>query len=148
MKVANGLAVGLVALIAAACSSWKPPAPPPETAVVPPGPDNAFTLLKGKAKKPLTVAERFARVRDRIFDRWLEDDPSFGRGLGFHRYDGRVAAYAAAALKARYERVDKERGELAAFDKEKLSPDDALDLAIMENQADQVLFAAYETTEW
>jgi uncharacterized protein (DUF885 family) len=147
MKLAQGIAVGVIALVAA-CSSWKPPAPPPDPTPVPPGPDQAFKQLKGKAKKPLTPGERFARVRDRILDRWLEDEPSRGRELGLHRYDGRIAAYAAAALKARFERVEKDRADLAAFDKEKLSADDALDLAIMEAEADQILFRANDVVAW
>src|ERR1700691_4111241 len=47
----------------------------------------------------------FARLRDRILDRWLAEEPSIGRGAGLHELDGKVADYSAAGIAARRARV-------------------------------------------
>ncbi|HVY45968.1 MAG TPA: DUF885 domain-containing protein, partial [Minicystis sp.] len=147
MPARRVLPLALVAFVAA-CSSWRPPAPPPEPAPVPPGPPDDVFQKPAPKKRPNTPAARFAAARDRILDRWLADEPSHARELGLHAADGKIGDYSAAGLRARYARVAKERKELAAFDKEKLSPDDALDRAILENQADVYLFEGQDLETW
>lgn len=117
----------------AACSSWEAPAPPPATPIPP------YPWL---VKQPGAASEQggFSALRDRILDRWLADDPSLGRGLGLHEWDGKVADYSLAAIEARLARIAGERAELAAVDRSALSADDAIDLAILLAQADAVLF--------
>src|SRR5260221_12953894 len=90
----------LAALTLVACSSWHPPAPPPERVPIPPGPDDAFAHPLPKAR-PQTTGEKFAALRDKILDDWLYDDPSMGRTLGLHAYDGKVGAFSAATIEAR-----------------------------------------------
>jgi uncharacterized protein (DUF885 family) len=119
-----------------ACDDWKPPAPPP-VAVIPAYPYPPASSLEGA---PAPVVSAFAALRDRIVDRWLAEDPSTGRGAGLHRYDGKVASFSAAAIAARLDRVEKDRAELSAVDKKALSPDEALDLALLVQHADQLLF--------
>jgi uncharacterized protein (DUF885 family) len=95
------------------------------------------TRLHKAAHKP---ASAFARLRDRILDRWLADEPSLGRSAGLHEYDGKVADYTAAGISARLARVEKERAELAAVDRRTLTPDETLDLALLLQKADMTLF--------
>src|SRR4051812_43848425 len=89
----------------AGCGDWAPPKPPPvaEIAAYPhamkrPGKDG------GRSEN-----EAFARLRDAILDRWLADDPSLGRQVGLHAYDGKIADYSAAGITARMARVEKDR---------------------------------------
>ena len=92
-----------------ACSSWTPPPPPPEANVIPPMPVEGFgTPKKIDKHAPNTPAERFAVLRDRLLDAWLADlEPSMGRRLGLHEWDGRVPKCDAASLAARFARVTK-----------------------------------------
>ncbi len=117
-----------------ACGELPPPSPPPVSTIPAyPGP----TSRVHTARKPLSA---FARLRDRILNRWLADEPSLGRSAGLHQYDGRVADYSAAGISGRLARVEKERAELAAVDRRKLTPDEALDLALLLQKADMTLF--------
>lgn len=146
-------ALALVTVAAvAACGGMEPPPAPPPTSMIPayagpaepcPPPTGART----EAQAP-SAASSFAALRDRILDQWLKDDPSRGRSLGLHEFDGKIADYAAAGIEARIARVEQQRAELAAVDKAPLSPDEALDLALMINDADLFLFQQKELVEW
>ncbi|HEY4116867.1 MAG TPA: DUF885 domain-containing protein [Byssovorax sp.] len=145
----TALSLVVVAAAVSACSSWTPPPPPPEAHVIPPMPVEGFgTPRKIDKHAANTPAEKFAVLRDRVLDAWLADEPSMGRELGLHEWDGRVPKCDAASLTARYARITKERAELAAFDKVKLSPDDKLDLLLLESQADMYLFKGAELQKW
>ena len=137
-ELVPGRRIAAIALLGAlsACGGWTPPPPPPVSAIPAyPGP----TAPPKKAAKA-TPLSAFAALRDRILDRWLADDPSMGRSAGLHEWDGKIADYSSAAISTRLARVEKERAELAAVDKKKLSADEALDLALLLQRADMTLF--------
>jgi hypothetical protein len=82
----------------------------------------------------------FAVLRDRLLDQWLADSPSFARGLGLHAFDGRVADFSQAAIERRIARLKEAEAALAAVDRAVLSPDEALDLALLTKEAESALF--------
>ncbi len=131
-------AIVTLAAAFAGCKDWKPPAPPP-VASIPAYPDPPARRPQ-RAKAEPAPASAFGALRDRILDHWLADDPSMGRAAGLHQYDGKVADYSAAGIATRLARVEKERAELAAVDKSKLTADEALDLALLLQRADMTLF--------
>jgi uncharacterized protein (DUF885 family) len=128
-------AAALMLAALTACEDWKPPAPPPVAAI----PAYGDPTAEAHEPEPAPVSA-FAALRDRIIDRWLADDPAFARGAGLHAYDGKVADYSAKGIAARLARVEKERAELAAVDARALTPDEALDLALLLLRADATLF--------
>jgi uncharacterized protein (DUF885 family) len=135
--VTVGAALALV-VVFAGCDDWQPPRPPP-VAEIPVHPGAAAPPPPREADK-LHAPSAFAALADRLLDRWLADEPAMGRGAGLHAYDGKVGDYSAAGIAARLARVEKERAELAAVDKGALSPDEALDLALLLQHADMILF--------
>lgn len=138
------LGAASAALLGAACGGAEPPAP----YSAPPIPAYAGAPLpkkKGDAPKAEAPAgSGFAALRDRILDQWLLDEPSMARSLGLHQGDGKIADYGAAAIKARIARLTQQKKELAAVDKASLSPDDALDHALISAQAGLALFQLEE----
>ncbi len=139
------LGVAAAALLGAACGGAEPPKPfaaPPIPAYAGP----ALPVKKPAAPTASTDAPTsgFAALRDHILDQWLIDDPSMARGLGLHEGDGRIAEYGAEAIKARIARITLQKKELDAVDKASLSPDDALDLALLSSQAGLYLFQLEE----
>ena len=96
-----------------------------------------FTLAAGS----LTVAENAPSSQERSDGAPFQriKPPSMGRTAGLHQYDGKVADYSAAGIAARLARVEKERAELAAVDKSTLTPDEALDLALLLQHADMTI---------
>jgi uncharacterized protein (DUF885 family) len=133
------------ALALSACGGAPPPVPPPAS-VIP-----AYSGATTPARKPAAIeapASPFAALRDRILDRWLVEDPAQGRELGLHDFDGKVADYSAAAITARIARLKQDRADLAAVSKASLSPDDALDLALLLREVDLTLFQLDELGEW
>jgi uncharacterized protein (DUF885 family) len=137
--VARAIRISAISLLAgfAGCEDWKPPVPPP-VVVIPAYPGPSVEPPKKTAETAPTSA--FAALRDRILDRWLADEPSMGRTAGLHQYDGKVGDYSAAGIAARLARVAKERAELAAVDKKGLTPDEAHDLSLLLQRADEKLF--------
>jgi len=103
---------------------------------------------RGKASaKPLGPREKFQALRDRVVFEWLQDEPGKGRELGLHEYDGKVGSYSKEEIEKRIDRVKARRAELAATDKTALSPDEALDQAILLKQLDMFLFRNVELTD-
>jgi uncharacterized protein (DUF885 family) len=134
----------LVAL--GACGSWTPPVPPPVVSI-PVHPGRADGTPRAQSEPPAALSG-FAALRERVLSEWLAEDPSLGRTAGLHRYDGKVPSFSAAAIRARLARLEKVRAELAAVDRSGLSADEALDLALLLNRADMVLFQGKDTEEW
>ena len=130
------LALALAAALGG-CADWTPPQPPP-VAAIPVYPDPA--ARPARASLDRLAPSPFAALRDRILDRWLAEEPSLGRSAGLHQYDGKVGDYSAAGIAARLSRVEKDRAELAAIDAKGLTPDEALDLALLIQRADLTLF--------
>jgi uncharacterized protein (DUF885 family) len=140
MKRVAGLAAALV-LALAACGSPPPPEPPPAPVTVPPPPGAG-----GGASAP--DPRKASALFDRILDAWLEDEPAMGRMLGLHAYDGRVADTSAAAVQKRIQRLESARKELGALDRAALTPDEALDQAILLNAIDVALFELVDVASW
>jgi uncharacterized protein (DUF885 family) len=89
----------------------------------------------------------FDTLRTQLLNEWLADSPSWGREVGLHEYDGKVADYSAAAVAARVERLQRASTSLAAIDASRLAPDDALDLSLLKSYAEHVLFRLVDMDE-
>ena len=94
------------------------------------------------------ATDRFGALRDRWLDQFQSDDPAFGRSLGLHQYDGLLADYSAAGIKARLARLHAGLDELAAIDVKALSPDQALDYVLIRSQVEQGLFFGEDLDLW
>jgi hypothetical protein len=135
---------------AAACSSWSPPAPPP--AGTPPAPPDEVVHTRPPARARATVATAtatatpFAPLRDRVIDELLRDEPSLGRNMGLHEFDGKIADYSAAGIAARIDRLTKTRAELAGVTGS-ITANDALDLALLVGHIDLTLFKLVDLAE-
>ncbi len=92
------------------------------------------------------VPGQFSRQLDAVVDRWLEDAPSWGRQVGMHTYDGRVAHYSKEAIAAHAAWLKKTRAELEAA--QGLGPDEALDRDILVAKMRLELFNFDERQTW
>ncbi len=145
-------ASALAALTAlAACGEpWVPPPPPPGEPSQPPPPARpvaAAPAAPATASAP-RPAESFPALRDRIVSEWIRDEPAFGRSLGLHQLDGKVGDYSAAGIQRRIARLTRDRAALSAVDRAALSPDEALDHAILLQHIDLFLFRMVDLEEW
>src|SRR5262245_57255722 len=117
------LATWLVCIAGFSCGASDALGPPPgrlgET--LPEGPHPAT----GVRSSP--EAGRFAALRERLLDELLREEPSLGRSVGLHEYDGKLADYSASGIGARIARLKKACEELAAIEASALADDDALD---------------------
>jgi uncharacterized protein (DUF885 family) len=93
-------------------------------------------------------SQRLAQLRDAALDQWHADDPAFARFLGLHEFDGRIPDFTEAGIKAQYARLHRFLDELATIDTSALSPDDALDAALLKSQAEQTLFRGEDMDDW
>ena len=100
------------------------------------------------ASKPPTARDKFAALRDRILYEWLQDEPGKARELGMHDLDGRVSDYSREGIEKRIDRLTRRRDELAAVDKAALTPDEALDHAILTKQLEMFLFRNKDLADW
>ncbi len=73
----------------------------------------------------------FATVRDGLVDAWLEQTPAWGRQVGLHQYDGKVADYSPAGIARRVAWLETARDKLTAISEDGLSADEALDRAAL-----------------
>src|SRR5258706_9955387 len=81
--------------------------------------------------------EPFAALRARVLNQMLDDSPELGRVmLGDHHYDGKVPDYSEAGFRARLARAEARRRLLSAVRADELSPNDALDLALLRASAE------------
>jgi len=76
----------------------------------------------------------FAQVADAVLDAWLDDAPAWGRQVGLHAYDGRVAKLSAADLDRRARWLDAASATLEGFATQTLTRDQELDRAILRNR--------------
>lgn len=79
-------------------------------------------------------ASRFETTADALVSRWLEDAPAWGRQVGLHAYDGRVAHVSLGALDEHARWLDESIATLESFRDEDLPRDQALDRAILINR--------------
>lgn len=129
----------------AACSGSAPAPPPPAGAAPPPAAPSAAASSPAPAEAP---REPLAALRDRIVREWVADEPAFARSRGLHEHDGKVADYSAAAIERRLARLERDRAALAAVDPALLSPDEALDRAILLQQIDLRLWSGKDVEDW
>ncbi|WP_437998010.1 DUF885 domain-containing protein [Sorangium sp. So ce185] len=143
----------LVALAAAlapiAACSGSASAPPPSAGEAPraTAPPAAATPA-APARPDEAPREPFAALRGRIVREWVADEPAFARSRGLHEQDGKVGDYSAAAIERRLARLERDRAALAAIDAAALSPDEALDRALLLQQIDLKLFNGRDLEEW
>ncbi|AUX37744.1 MULTISPECIES: DUF885 domain-containing protein [Sorangium] len=129
----------------AACSGGAS-APPPSAGAAPPA--AAPPAAAAPARPEEAPREPFAALRDRILREWAADEPAFARSRGLHEQDGKVGDYSAAAIERRLARLERDRAALAAIDAAALSPDEALDRALLLQQIDLKLFHGRDLEEW
>src|SRR5690349_20432154 len=135
------------AVLAASGGSISPSPPPPGAALAPAAaPPQAATAEP--ARPADAPREPFTALRDRILREWVADEPAFARSRGLHEQDGKVGDYAAAAIERRLARLERDRAALAAVDAAGLSPDEALDRALLLQQIDLKLFNGRDLEEW
>lgn len=137
----------LAALAACSGSASAPPsslgAAPPPAAAPPQAAASAEPARPADAPR-----EPFTALRDRILREWVADEPAFARSRGLHEQDGKVTDYAAEAIERRLARLERDRAALAAVDAAALSPDEALDRALLLQQIDLKLFNGRDLEEW
>ena len=75
----------------------------------------------------------FVALAERYVEELLETHPEFATALGDHRYDGRLNDYSLAAVERNVATARDYLQELEAIDAKRLSADNAVDLAILEN---------------
>lgn len=73
----------------------------------------------------------FAARTDAIVDAWLEHTPAWGRGVGLHAYDGRVASMSKDAIARRTRFIDDAVRSLKCVTEWSLTPDERLDRALL-----------------
>jgi uncharacterized protein (DUF885 family) len=142
-------ALAAAAALTACGAAEAPPAPPPASPIPAyAGSPDPTPPQPSALPQPAGAPSAFAALRDRVLDRWIDDDPSFGRDLGLHASDGKIGDYSAAAIAARLTRAGQQLRELTAVDRASLSPDEALDLALMIRELDLFLFHQQDLAEW
>lgn len=109
-------------------------------------PAHPSPFAKPKPKKRAPVA--FAPLRDRLVEEILADEPSLGRSLGLHAYDGKVAPISRAAMEARMAWLRKSLVDLGDVDTQSLSPDDKLDHALLTMRTELSLFQLEDLEFW
>jgi len=76
----------------------------------------------------------FAKFVDEYFDARFAANPLEGTSAGFHQYDAKMPDLSRAAIEAQIAALKAQLGRLTAFDRAKLSFDDAIDAAALEGQ--------------
>ncbi len=90
----------------------------------------------------------FAKLVDRYWDEELARNPASATALGIHRFDDKVIDLSAAAI-GRYLAAQKQWGtRLAAVDTKKLSPAEAIDLAVVQAQVRSAIVDLEEVRRW
>ena len=80
---------------------------------------------------PPASPSAWTRASDEILDGLLRADPSWGRQLGLHQFDGKVADVSQKALDAQLAEIDDDLARISKIDPSTLSPDEALDREIL-----------------
>ena len=92
-------------------------------------------LAAGAALRPSpteAAADDFARFVDEYFEAQFRAQPSAGTEAGLHRYDGQLEDLSRARIEARIAELKQLQARLAAFDRTRLSFDDAIDARALE----------------
>ena len=95
----------------------------------------AGLLAAGAALRPSptkAAADDFARFVDDYFEAQFRARPSAGTEAGLHRYDGQLEDLSRARIEARVAELKQLQARLTAFDRTRLSFDDAIDAQALE----------------
>jgi uncharacterized protein (DUF885 family) len=95
----------------------------------------AGLLAAGVALRPSPTEAAggdFARFVDDYFDAQFRAQPSAGTEAGLHQYDGQLEDLSRARIEARIAELKQLRARLTAFDRTRLSFDDAIDAQALE----------------
>ena len=72
------------------------------------------------------------RLLEEYTDAYLTFYPSYASGMGLHQYDGQITDLSAASITARVQALEEYESRLAVLDRSRLSPQEELDLALVE----------------
>jgi len=95
----------------------------------------AGLLAAGAALRPSpteAAADDFARFVDDYFEAQFRAQPSAGTEAGLHQYDGQLEDLSRARIEARIAELKQLQARLTAFDRTRLSFDDAIDAQALE----------------
>lgn len=90
---------------------------------------------------------KFAELANGFIDDWAERHPSAATSLGYHRFDGRLPDWSAAARAEERRALDGWAGRLAALDAATLSAEHRVDAAILANMMERRGFEIGELRE-
>ncbi|AYF74642.1 DUF885 domain-containing protein [Nocardia yunnanensis] len=89
----------------------------------------------------------FVPRAQRIVDALLTADPQLAASVGDHRSDDRLPDWSRAAVRGQIAMLREASHALAEIDDEDLSPADRVDLALLQQRVDALLFARADTRE-
>src|SRR5829696_7973945 len=97
----------------------------------------SFILTSCSGDRPVAAVEPVSsqamrQFIDDYFKAYFEFNPSQATATGFHEYDGKLEDYSAAAFQARLVALRSTATHLDALRREKLTPDEAIDAAIID----------------
>src|SRR6266404_5228982 len=97
----------------------------------------------------LVTPDTFSQAADRYFDDYyFKFNPTQGTAAGFHQYDPQLEDYSRASIDKQVELLKKFRGEFQKLDGVKLSPADAVDLRLIQDDIDARLLAFESVRMW
>ena len=85
---------------------------------------------------------------DTVFDQHLKDNPSHGTQLGFHQYDAQLEDYSRKAITRQTKWCHATLAQLARFDRSKLTPEQQIDAAMIENWLHAQLLELEDVRMW
>lgn len=88
----------------------------------------------------LAPKKDFSAYRDAVMQAWFTAEPQWGRSVGYHEFDGKVADYSADGTKKHIEWLRGVQRDLSQFDSKALADDEALDLALLNGRVAYDLF--------
>ena len=137
-------AVLVVALAASpACHNEAPPAPP--APVAPPAPPaSSPSPPADPAASSASEDAAFRRLAERFVAWYLEAVPTEATRIGEHRYDGKWPDWSEAGQASERAALEKFRAELAGIAKDRLSVQERIDAAILDNRLAYRLFSLEE----
>jgi uncharacterized protein (DUF885 family) len=127
--------LGSSLVVAFACSS---PARPPAAPAAPSEPAAAGPTAPAPAADPDRAFEAFAQ---RLLDDLLRRSPTFATRAGDHRHDARWPDVSVAGEAAERAFIDQTRAALAGFPRDRLSEQNRIDAAILDDRLRSMVFS-------
>jgi len=91
---------------------------------------------------------RFEAFGDRVVDEYVRLDPIYATQLGEHRYDARLTDVSAAGRALRRSFAERTLGQLANFDRPKLSREHQIDAILLKEQLEYIIFSDERLKDW